>query len=57
MSGGDLDGDTYMVIWDQEIVAGMTEEPEPAPVSKKNDRNQIQSNDLVTNLLHYHTHD
>jgi hypothetical protein len=53
MSGGDLDGDGYMIIWDKELVEGMTVEHEPAK-NVKTSSNEIKTDDPVDHIIYYY---
>ncbi len=52
LSMGDLDGDTYMVIWDKDIVNEFKENHEPSKNTKIDGR-EIISDDPVDHIINY----
>jgi RNA-dependent RNA polymerase len=55
MSGGDLDGDCFMVIWDKDIVGNMSEHKvkPPADYRKYEDDNKLQSDKIEDHIKRY----
>ena len=56
MSGGDLDGDVYMVIWDENIVNSVKDIYPPAPVEKPDDlisKQVVDPKDNFANIKYY----
>jgi RNA-dependent RNA polymerase len=49
---GDLDGDTYMVIWDKDIVDGLKENHDPSD-NVKVDGKEIRSDDPIDHIINY----
>lgn len=52
LSNGDLDGDTYMVVWDSELVGGFKENY-PASENRKEVGKDIKSTDPIENIINY----
>lgn len=49
---GDLDGDTYMVMWDSDLVNGFKENHD-ASTNKKVDRKDIKSDAETDHIINY----
>jgi RNA-dependent RNA polymerase len=53
MSGGDLDGDVYMALWDKDIMEHFTNEKEPANYRKFNEDNDLKSDKIQDHIKRY----
>jgi RNA-dependent RNA polymerase len=53
MAGGDLDGDTYLVIWDKEIFPSRTLEPLDFTAQKRPDVERVEMKDIAEFFVEY----
>ena len=55
MSGGDLDGDVYMIIWEESIVNSITKEmiKKPAVYKKFEEDSEVLSDNIADHMRRY----
>jgi hypothetical protein len=55
MSGGDLDGDVYSVIWEPRLVNALDESKlwEPAVYQKFVPKKKLESDDIASHIAYY----
>ena len=57
MSGGDLDGDVYMCIWDKALVEAVKEVHNPASTEKAETEPMAQKDHIVDYVAYYMQND
>jgi len=53
MSGGDLDGDVYMALWDKDIMETLVREKEPANYAKYQEDKGLDSDKIEDHIKRY----